>query len=295
MRRVLIAGCGYVGTAAADLFHAGGWLVEGWTHSASSAAQLLDKPYPVTAVDLGDRQQVNSRAQNFDLVIHCASTGGGETDDYRRTFLEGVRNLTDRFVGSTLLFTSSTSVYSQRNGEVVTEEAPAEPVHERGRLLRETEALVLERGGVVTRLAGIHGPGRSAILTRFLRGEATADPNDDRYLNYIHRDDAAAALVLLAEIPARSNAIYNVTDDAPILRSHCFSWLSEKLGRPNRPSGRRLAVQSADQSKHGPAPAKRGRSSKRVSNAKLRALGWTPRFPSFAAAMEQSILPSFGL
>jgi len=31
-----------------------------------------------------------------------------------------------------------------------------------------------------------------------------------------------------------------------------------------------------------------------VSNAKLRKLGWTPRYPSFADAMEKSILSSFG-
>ena len=38
---------------------------------------------------------------------------------------------------------------------------------------------------------------------------------------------------------------------------------------------------------------KRGRSNKRVSNAKLRAFGWSPQFPTFAEAMENSILPSF--
>jgi hypothetical protein len=41
--------------------------------------------------------------------------------------------------------------------------------------------------------------------------------------------------------------------------------------------------------------SKRGASNKRVSNAKLRGLGWTPRYPSFAEAMEESILPSFAL
>jgi hypothetical protein len=39
---------------------------------------------------------------------------------------------------------------------------------------------------------------------------------------------------------------------------------------------------------------KRGGSNKRVSNAKLRNLGWEPRYPTFAEAMERSILPSFG-
>ena len=283
MRRVLIAGCGYVGTATADLFHASGWLVEGWTHSPASAAQLLNKPYPVNAVDFSDRQQVNARPQNFDLVVQCASTRGGDAESYRRIYFRGAVNLLDRFIGSTLLFTSSTSVYPQRDGAWVNEQSPAEPSHENGRVLKETEDLVLGRGGIVARLAGLHGPGRSAILTRFLRGETTVDAANDRYLNHVHRDDVASALVLLAETSPRQNAIYNVTDDAPNLRSECYQWLSQKLGTPG-------GSKTKD-----PAMPKRGRSNKRVSNLKLRECGWTARYPTFAAAMEQSILPSFGL
>ena len=283
MRRILIAGCGYVGTAAAELFHEAGWLVEGWTHSPQSAGRLLNKPYPVTAVDLTDRQQVNARPQNFDLIIHCASTGGGDAESYRRLYVDGIQNLMDRFIGSALLFTSSTSVYAQQNGELVNEQSPAQPHNEKGQVLLKAETAVLGRGGIVARLAGIHGPARSAILSRFLRGEAIVDPNDDRYMNHVHRDDIAAALLLLADMPARSNSIYNVVDDSPILRSECYRWLTDKLGR-------------ASQAKtHAPASIKRGRSNKRVSNLKLRESGWKPRYPSFAAAMEQSILPSFGL
>jgi len=283
VRRILIAGCGYVGTAAADLFHSAEWLVEGWTHSPVSAVRLLDKPYPVTAVDFTDRQQVNSRPQNFDLVIHCASTRGGDAESYRRVYLNGVANLLDRFVGSTVLFTGSTSVYAQGEGEWVNEQSPAEPLHEAGKVLRETENLVLNSGGIVARLAGIHGPGRSAILTRFLRGEAAIDPQNDRYMNHVHRDDVAAALVLLAETSTRQNSIYNIADGSPILRTECYRWLAEKLNRPMPPKGST------------PGAGKRGRSNKRISNLKLRECGWAPRYPSFATAMDQSILPSFGL
>jgi nucleoside-diphosphate-sugar epimerase len=283
VRRILIAGCGYVGAAAADLFHVSGWLVEGWTHSAISAARLLDKPYPVNAVDLTDRHQVNALSQNFDLVIHCASTGGGDADSYRKVYLNGIQNLADRFIGSTLLFTSSTSVYAQQNGELVNEQSPAEPAHEKGRLLVEAEQLVLRRGGIVARLAGIYGPTRSAILTRFLRGEVVVDPVNDRYVNQVHRDDIASALQLLAETPPRANSIYNVVDDTPMLRSQCYNWLAQKLGRPSSAKA------------PGPSSGKRGRSNKRVSNLKLRECGWAPRYPSFAIAMERSVLPSFGL
>ena len=283
MQRILIAGCGYVGTAAADLFHAAGWLVEGWTHSAASAAQLLNKPYPVTAVDLTDRHQINERPQNFDLVIHCASTRGGDADSYRRLYFDGVQNLLDRFIGSTLLFTSSTSVYAQQHGEHVNEQSPAEPQHEKGKILLEAEEMVLARGGIIARLAGIHGPARSAILTSFLRGSAAIDPENDRFMNHVHRDDIAAALILLAETPPRQTSVYNVVDDMPILRSECYRWLADKLGRSLPPQG--------DVAGSG----KRGRSNKRVSNNRLRECGWKPRYPTFAIAMEQSILPSFGL
>jgi hypothetical protein len=40
--------------------------------------------------------------------------------------------------------------------------------------------------------------------------------------------------------------------------------------------------------------SKRGQSNKRVSNRKLRALGWEPRYPTFEVAMSENILPSFG-
>jgi nucleoside-diphosphate-sugar epimerase len=77
MPRILIAGCGYVGQATADLFHAAGWDVEGWTASEESAAALSAKPYPICPVDLSNRDQVAERPGTFDTVIHCASSRGG--------------------------------------------------------------------------------------------------------------------------------------------------------------------------------------------------------------------------
>ncbi len=161
MARVLIAGCGYVGQATADLFHVAGWELEGWVSSPESVAKLCGKPYPVISVDIALRDQVNARPENFDAVILCASTHGGEPDVYRRLYLNGARNLLDRFVGSTVAFTSSTSVYGQQDGSWVTEESKTEPMRETGQILLETEKLVLGGGGIVARLAGIYGPGRS--------------------------------------------------------------------------------------------------------------------------------------
>lgn len=278
MPRILIAGCGYVGQATADLFHAAGWTVEGWTRSAESAAKLSAKPYPVYAVDVADRAQVYARAGTFDAVIHCASSGGGGIDAYRQVYLNGARSLLDRFAGSKVLFTSSTSVYAQRDGSWVTEKSETKPARETGRILLETEQLILAHGGIVARLAGIYGPERSALLSKFLAGSAIIDPENDRFINQVHRDDIATALFLLLDQPSPAREIYNVVDDQPILQSECYRWLAAKLNRPIPPMGRSTA-----------AP-KRGASNKRVSNARLRHLGWIPRYPTFAEAMEKSIL-----
>jgi nucleoside-diphosphate-sugar epimerase len=278
MPRILIAGCGYVGQATADLFHAAGWTVEGWTRSAESAAKLSAKPYPVYAINVADRDQVYARDGMLDAVIHCASSGGGGLDAYRQVYLNGARSLLDRFAGSKVIFTSSTSVYAQRDGSWVTEKSETKPARETGRILLETEQLVLAQGGVVARLAGISGPGRSALLSKFLAGSAIIDPENDRFINQVHRDDIATALFLLLDRPSPAREIYNVVDDQPILQSECYRWLAAKLNRPIPPMGRSTA-----------AP-KRGASNKRVSNAKLRHLGWIPRYPTFAEAMEKSIL-----
>ncbi len=279
MRRVLIAGCGYVGTAVADLFHETGWEVEGWTRSAKSAALLARRGYSANVVDLADERQVAARSGSFDAVIHCASTRGGEADLYRRVYLEGARHLLEHIAAARLLFTSSTSVYAQRNGEWVTEESAAAPEHESGKILVETEQLVRGRGGTVARLAGIYGPGRSAMLNRLLKGEAVADPGNHRFINQVHRDDAATALFALLSREGTGNQVYNVVDDSPVEQSECYRWLAQRLQRPLPPTGSAAASR------------KRGTSNKRVRNAKLRALGWTPKYPSFVEGMEQSVLP----
>jgi nucleoside-diphosphate-sugar epimerase len=277
MLRILIAGCGYVGQATADLFHAAGWDVEGWTVSDKSAAALSAKPYPIRQVDISNCDQVAKRPGTFDVVVHCASSRGGAVESYRQIYLNGTRNLLDRF--EKMLFTSSTSVYAQRDGSWVTEESETKPARETGRVLLETEKLVLDRGGTVARLAGIYGPGRSALLSKFLGGTAVIDPENDRFVNQVHRDDIASAFFLLVSQESQGGQIYNVVDDQPMLQSDCYRWLAQRLHRPMPPIGKPRGQR------------KRGDSNKRVSNAKLRSLGWTLQYPTFADAMEKSILP----
>ena len=273
--RALVAGCGYVGLALARQLHATGWEVTGITRSSESAAALGGDPFPVLACDLADRSAL-ARLGTFDAVVHTASSGHGGAADYREVFLEGARNLIDCLHPARFVFTGSTSVYAQTDGSVVTEESPTEPVRETGKILLEAERLVMGAGGTVARLAGIYGPGRWALLQRFLSGEARIEGDGSRWVNQIHRADAAGALSFLLSAP---RGIYNVSDGSPVSQREVYGAFAEHFGRPLPPAA------PPDLAR------KRGWSHKRVSNEKLTALGWKPIFPSFReplAALQKS-------
>lgn len=280
MARVLIAGCGFVGGATARLLQSAGWDVTGITRSEESAARLVPQGLRVFPCDISDAAQMKKIAfEGADAVVHCASSAGGGAEEYRKIYLDGARNLLEILHPQKFLFTSSTSVYAQTGGEWVAEESPAEPSGDTGKILRETEDLVLARGGIVARLAGIYGPGRWALLRKFLDGTAVIEGDGSRWLNHIHRDDAASAIVKLLNNRS-ATGIYNVSDSTPLTQLDCLALLAEKYGKPLPPHGTPGI------------PRKRGITSKRVSNEKLRTLGWIPQFPSIREALAGGGFPA---
>lgn len=258
--KLLLIGNGYLGQAVAGVF-----LEHGWDVTAVS----LSGGHGSVACDVGSRDAVNLLPA-ADFIVQCAASGRGGAEAYQHVYVDGCRNLTSRFPGVPLLFTSSTSVYAQTDGSVVTEESPAIPDRETGRLLLEAERVTLDAGGVVARLSGIYGPGRSVILRKFLSGEAVIEEDGRRYLNQIHRDDAVRAVFHLAT--SRATGVFNVSDSTPLTQFGCYEKLSAMFSRPLPPCGPRDLNR------------KRGWTHKQVSNAKLRATGWQPEFPSFLDA-----------
>jgi len=270
-KRVLVAGCGYLGRAVARQLQSLGWQVTALTRSPASAQALQGEPFRVLACNIGDRSALAALG-SFDTVIHCASSGRGDADVYRQVYLEGTQNLIATLHPERFLFTSSTSVYAQTDGAVVTEESPAQPSRETGQILRATEELVLAAGGTVARLAGIYGADRWALLQKFLAGEAVIEGTGFRWLNQIHRADAVSALVCLLA-PSIPAGIYNVSDGTPVTQREVYAAFAEHFHRPLPPTG----VPNVNR--------KRGWTHKQVSNSKLRAFGWTPLYPSFREAL----------
>jgi nucleoside-diphosphate-sugar epimerase len=143
--------------------------------------------------------------------------------------------------------------------------------------LVEAEKLLLEAAqtrqfpAIILRVAGIYGPGRGHLFRQYLRREAKIAGRGERLINMVHRDDLVGAIVAALR-QGRPGEIYNVVDDEPVAQIHFFRWLSETLGKE-------MPAFAAETEA---AERKRGRTSKRVSNRKLkRELGYQFKYPTF--------------
>lgn len=282
----LIAGCGYLGMALASLLREFGIHPLCLTRSSEGASKLSVDGCTARAVDITSADACSTLAQEFpalQTVVHCAASGRGAAEtEYAAVYDGGCKNLLNAFPQAQLLFTSSTSVYPQIDGSVVSEESPASPTRTTGKFLRQAESRILASGGIVLRLAGIYGPSRSVLLKNFLNGQASIDVRstppltpDGRWINQIYRDDAASAIFHLTRLPTSLTAgeIFNVSDSRPLTQREVYRELSRTFSRPIPPEAEPTENR------------KRGWSHKQVSNAKLRTTGWTPRYPDFFTAL----------
>jgi nucleoside-diphosphate-sugar epimerase len=271
-RRILIAGCGYVGTALAARLADDGHAVWGLRRRP----QALPPGVAALAADLTDAATLAALPPRLDVVVYTASAEGGGEAAYRAAYVEGLRNLLAALARSgrgprRILFASSTAVYAQCHGEWVDETSPTRPAHYTGRTLLEGEALLAESRypSTVVRLGGIYGPGRTRLLDEVRAGTARHPAGGYHYTNRIHRDDCAGVLRHLAALD-RCAELYLGVDSEPADRASVLRWLAERLGAPPP----REAVAAG-------APSPRARSNKRCRNARLLASGYGFLYPTF--------------
>lgn len=267
-KSIAILGCGYLGEAIADVFNAAGWKVYKVGRTLTSSAMIQ-----ADISDTASLEALRDQIGTPEVIVHSASSGRGGVEAYRSVFHLGAQNITKVFEHSTLMFTSSSSVYPQINGETVTEDSFAQPDRETGQILRSAEAHVLKQGGVVMRLSGIYGEGRSVILKKWLKGESKVEEDGRRMLNQIHRRDAAAAYLKVIE-SKKLTEIYNVSESHPQSQLNTLQWLADYYKKP------------LPESEPRDLNRKRGWTHKKVSSLKLQQLGWKPQYATFTDAVE---------
>ena len=206
--------------------------------------------------------------------MYCAAATDHDEAGYRAAYVQGLEHVLEWLndygqVPNRLLFVSSSSVYGQQDGEWVDERSSTVASGYSGRVMLEAEQIALKSGipASVVRLTGIYGPGREWLLTQVRRGYRVA-VEPPLYANRIHADDAAGLMACLLEADRRGVALEDVyigVDDEPAALADVVGWLRGYLG-----------VNEWDDDS-----SVRRTGSKRCSNARAKALGWTPKYPSF--------------
>jgi hypothetical protein len=179
-------------------------------------------------------------------------------------------------------YLSTVGVYGDHDGAWVDEETECRPVSERSieRLKAEAawRALAdnLSRPLAVLRLSGIYGPGRNTFVN-LDDGSAKRIIKPGQYFNRIHVADIAGGAMLLAR--RKADGLFNVTDDEPAAPQDVVTYAAILMGVEPPPE---VAYEDARMS---PMARSFYGEVKRVSNAKIRKLGYEFVYANYRAAL----------
>ncbi len=282
-RLLFCFGLGYTALRLAEALMAEGWSVAGTCRSQDKRQRLEDR---VIAAYLFDRgRPLDDAGAALAGATHLLSSAppDGQGDavlDHHAAAIAHAERL--EWIG----YLSTTAVYGNHRGLWVDEDTPPDPSGERGRCRLDAENLWLDYWwghGIpahVFRLAGIYGPGRSA-LDAVRAGAAKRIDKPGQVFSRVHVDDIVA--VLRASI-ARPNGgrAYNVCDDRPAPPAEVVEFACELLGVEPPP------LVPFDEAELSPMGRSFYADNKRVRNDRIKEeLGVALEYPDYQAGLRE--------
>jgi nucleoside-diphosphate-sugar epimerase len=276
MKRLFCFGLGYSASRIARNLAAEGWSVAGTARGPDGAAAIAAQAYEAFVFD-GSAPNAEVAAALATATHVLVSVPPGQDDPVLHHYAHDLRNAASL---SWIGYLSTIGVYGDSQGAWIDETAPTEATSTRGGQRIVAEAAWLDVGAArgipthVFRLAGIYGPGRSAI-DRLRDGTAHRIVKPGQVFNRIHVDDIAQTVRATIDSTATSQ-IYNVTDDEPAPPQDVVVYAAELIGFTPPPE---IPFEHAVLS---PMARSFYADNKRVSNARLRQeLGVTLKFPTY--------------
>jgi nucleoside-diphosphate-sugar epimerase len=262
--RVLIAGCGDVGSVLAVSLLQDGHVVYGLKRNTSS---LPDGVIPIQA-DLTKPDTLTQLPPDIDHLVFLPTPASRDQAGYEAIFIQGWNNLWAGLprAPKRSLVVSSTAVYGESDGGIVDEGTDPRPTGFNGKALLKMEqtAAACTDNLAVVRFSGIYGPGRERLIRMAASKGLEIQQSPPYFTNRIHRNDAAAVLkhLLLIDNP---QALYAATDNLPAPRYEVVEWLARQQGAE---VPRAITVEKASRGK-------------RVNNQRLRDSGFEFTYPDY--------------
>lgn len=238
MTHLLTLGHGYSAQALAGRLRAAGWEVSGTTRDPAMAGRMAAAGITPILLPADPAAMAAALARASHILVSAAPDESG--DPFLRDFGPQIRAARPDWLG----YLSTTSVYGDRGGDWVDEDAELLPETDRGRERVEAERDWLATGLPVHifRLAGIYGPGRGPLEKARRGGPAVVKPG--QVFGRIHVDDIAQVLEASIRRPCPGR-VYNVCDDEPAPAEDVLDHAAALLGLP---APRRVAFDPAGMS-----------------------------------------------
>jgi len=271
--------CDYL---AHELVQQGGWSIAGTTRdpekrdflrSHGVKAHIFDYEHP-----LGDPYSILEGTTHL-LISTPPDDNGDPTFDMHAADILNIPTL--EWVG----YLSTTGVYGDRDGGTVDEYSEIRPNNKRGsrRVRAENQWMsLLHQNGLplhIFRLAGIYGPGRSA-LDSVRAGVARRINKPGQVFNRIHVEDIVQVLLASMAHP-NPGAAYNLADDDPVASWEVITYACEVLGITPPP------LMPYDEADMAPIARSFYKDNKRVANRRIKdELGVRLKYPNYKAGID---------
>ncbi len=235
--KITIIGCGYVGTAVARFWQQSGHVLTVTTTNKEKVAELSTLAERVVVMKGSEYDKILAAVEGAEMVLLSVGARTRNQEIYRATYVETGQNLVaavkETGTVSQIIYTSSYGILGDKNGAWVDETEKVAPVNENGRVLVETEELLLrartEKLKVcIFRLAGIYGVGRELIKIFASWSGSTRPGTGKNYINWVHLDDIVGAIELARE--QQLEGIYNLSCDVPLVKREFYERLFKKHG-----------------------------------------------------------------
>ncbi len=279
-RRLFCFGLGFSARALADRLLAAGWSVAGTTRSAEKAAELRAAGIDAWRFDRAQPLDAAALTGTTHLLVSIAPDDQGDPVlDGCAAAIAGLPGL--QWIG----YLSTTGVYGDWQGAEVdeTSELRGAKGRNRRRIAAEAAWLALQTDhGLpvqVFRLAGIYGPGRSA-LDSLRAGRAKRIDKPGHLFSRIHVADIAKVLQASMARP-NPGRVYNVCDDEPAAAAEVTAFAAKLLGVAPPP------LVPLDKAEMSPMALSFWADNRLVSNRRLHEeLGVTLDYPTYRAGLE---------
>lgn len=272
--KILLAGCGQLGLQLGQQLQASGDEVIGVKRTDSPTS------FPLLLADLSDSNALANQTPDYDVIVFSVTPSDRTDTAYRHVYTDVLSNVVAfakrHSTPPLIIFTSSTSVYGQQNGEWVDENSPTEPTNFSGKWVLHGEKYLQQHWGnhLIVRFSGIYGEHRRGLIDYAIGGKPI-QKTPTVWTNRIHEADCIGSLLFLinryrcgTDNNKPLEKCYLVSDNQPIGRYEVCAFICQLLGQPLTPIADDNLTDNLN---------------KRCDNSKIISLGYRFIYPTFQA------------